>query len=60
MDTTTVSVTYPSGVIAQPSVRPLQAIMIINLPKDPGNQTTHGPIKLHRLPVPRPHIHSIQ
>jgi ATP-binding cassette subfamily E protein 1 len=37
---------------------PFQAIMIINLPKDLGNQTTHryGPnsFKLHRLPVPRP------
>jgi len=37
---------------------PFEAIMIINLPKNLGKETTHryGPnsFKLHRLPVPRP------
>jgi ATP-binding cassette subfamily E protein 1 len=37
---------------------PFEAIMIINLPKDLGKETTHryGPnsFKLHRLPTPRP------
>mmetsp|Transcript_44061 Transcript_44061/g.93753 ORF Transcript_44061/g.93753 Transcript_44061/m.93753 type:complete len:613 (+) Transcript_44061:59-1897(+) len=37
---------------------PFEAIMIINLPKDLGKETTHryGPntFKLHRLPMPRP------
>jgi ATP-binding cassette subfamily E protein 1 len=37
---------------------PMDALMIINLPKDLESQTTHryGPnsFKLHRLPVPRP------
>eukprot|EP01066_Platyproteum_vivax_P015717 Platyproteum_vivax@DN6915_c0_g1_i3.p1 len=37
---------------------PMEAITIINLPKDLGSETTHrfGPntFKLHRLPMPRP------